>query len=145
HGTSPCDLATRRREDWLASVSRSHELLASISSSVIIVGFSAGATLALLFASKNPGLIKALVGVCPALNVQDRKISLAAAAHAITRLRSVFVEAAAALEYRRSHPEEPDTNYQSVPVSAMAELKALMGGTRDRLWDIDAPLVIMQS
>ena len=145
HGTSPADLATRRWEDWLESVRRSYEILEAISSGVIIVGFSAGGTLALLFASENPDKLKAVVGVCPALKVQDKKINLASAAHAMTRFSSIFLKGVSVFKYRPSYTGQPDTNYQSTPISALAELKALMNKARDKLPEIEKPLLLMQS
>lgn len=145
HGTSPCDLATRHWEDWLDSVRRSHEILAAISSCVIMVGFSAGANLALLFASENPRLLRAVAGVCPALKVRDKKITLASSAHAITRLTGAIIEGAKTLKYRRSHTTQPLTNYQSFPISALAELNTLMANARDNLPNVETPLLIVQS
>lgn len=145
HGTSPCDLATRHWEDWLDSVRRSYEILAAISPRVIVVGFSAGATLALLLASEKPDKLKAVALICPALKVQDKKINLASVAHAVTSFTSNFLKGAAAFKFRRSHTGQPDTNYQSIPLSALAELKALMAKARNKVPEIKTPLLIMQS
>jgi esterase/lipase len=144
HGTSPCDLATRSWENWLESVRRSHTILSAFSPGIIVVGFSVGATLALLHAADKPDNLKGVVGICTALKVRDRKIKYAPLAHAFSRFSGQFIKGRLAMHYRRSNTSQPATNYQSIPLSALAELVELKAVAKDRLKDIKAPLLFMQ-
>lgn len=54
HGTTPADLAARRRGEWLAAVEEGWEILARHCTRVYAVGISTGALLLLLAARRRP-------------------------------------------------------------------------------------------
>jgi esterase/lipase len=146
HGTSPCDLATRSWNDWLESVRHSYEILSAISTGVILVGFSVGGTLALLLAAMDkPDNLKGVAGICSALKVRDNKLKYAPLAHAFSRVSGHFRTGSLAMNYRLTNTGQPTTNYQSMPISALVELRKVMAIANDRLQDIEGPLLVVQS
>ena len=145
HGTSPYDLNNRSLEEWLDSVRRGHEILSAFAEEIIIVGFSAGGALALLFASEKPKNLKAIISVCAAMEVQDKGIHFAALMNTVNKLASIFPKIDGVMNYKRSDTVHIDTNYRSIPIRALKELKALMKETREKLTDVEMPILVIQS
>lgn len=145
HGTSPHDLNTRSWEDWLASVKRGFEILSAFASQVIIIGYSTGGSLALHFASEQPAKLKALVTVCSPMRVQDRGIHFAQAVTTLTPLARFVPKLASAMTFRPSYTAYSDTNYRSIPVRSLVQLKELIVASRARLKDVAVPVLVVHS
>lgn len=145
HGTSPYDLNNRNWEEWLDSVRRSHEILSAFADEIIIVGFSAGGALALLFASEKPKKLNAVISVCAALEIQDKGIHLAPYMNGINKLASYFPKVDGVMNYKTSSTTHGDTNYRSIPIRALTELKKMMKATRRKLSVIKVPVLVIQS
>ncbi|MDC1436963.1 alpha/beta fold hydrolase [Gammaproteobacteria bacterium] len=145
HGTSPYDLNNRSWEDWLDSLRRGHEILSTFAEEIIVVGFSAGGALALLFASERPKKLNAVISVCAAIEIQDKGIHFAPYMNGINKLASYFPKVDGVMNYKRSSTKHEDTNYRSIPIKALTELKQLMKVTRKKLSNIVAPVLVIQS
>ena len=145
HGTSPYDLNNRDWEEWLDSVRRGHEILSAFAEEIIIVGFSAGGALALLFASEKPEKLNAVISVCAAMEIQDKGIHLAPYMNSINKLASYFPKVDGVMNYKRSGTTHGDTNYRSIPIRALTELKQLMKVARRKLSSIEVPVLVIQS
>lgn len=145
HGTSPYDLNNRSWEEWLDSVRRGHEILSAFADEIIIVGFSAGGALALLFASEKPAKLNAVISVCAAMEIQDKGIHFAPHLNRINKLASYFSKVDGVMNYKRSSTTHGDTNYRSIPIRALTELKKLMKVSRKQLSKVNVPVLVIQS
>jgi len=145
HGTSPYDLNTRSWQDWYASVQRNFEILAALSTEVYLLGFSTGGTLGLLLASTQAPKLAAMASVCSAMKLQDKKLYFAPFLDRANRVVKVFPKVDGIMNYRKSNTENPDTNYQHMPISSLAELFSLTDKARKKLSSVNIPLLIVQS
>lgn len=145
HGTSPCDLETRHWEDWLDSVRRGMEILSAFATDIILIGNSTGGILGLHLAAEAPPKLKGVVTVCAPLRVRDLGIHLAGPLTRLAPLVRFAPSLSGSMTYRRSDTPYGDTNYRSMPVASLAELKALMKASRERLKDVTVPVLVVQS
>ena len=145
HGTSPYDLNTRSWEDWYASVKRNFEILSALSSGVFLLGFSTGGSLGLLLASEQPAALRGMASVCSAVKLQDKKLYFAPFLDRANRVAKVFPKVDGIMNYRKSNTQNPDTNYQHIPISALSELFALTDRVIKKLPRVKTPLLIVQS
>ncbi len=145
HGTSPYDLNNRSWEEWLDSVRRGHEILSAFAEEIIVVGFSAGGALALLFGSESPEKLNAVISVCAAMEIQDKGIHFAPYMNSINKHASYFPKVDGVMNYKRSTTTHGDTNYRSITIKALTELKKMMKAARKKLSTFDTPILIIQS
>lgn len=144
HGTAPEDLAASTRHDWIASVDEGYAMLANCCPRVVVGGFSTGAGLALDLAAR--GLeIAGVFAVCPPFALQDGSSRLVPAVDAWNKLLERVNVSTGRMEFVANHPENPDINYKRNPVRGVRELSRLMDGLEDRLAQIAAPTLVVQS
>lgn len=74
HGTSPDDLARTSWRDWIDSASTGLEELRRHSDTVVVIGLSMGALLALCVAHDHPDRVDGVVVLSTALQLRDRRI-----------------------------------------------------------------------
>ncbi len=144
HGTSPWDLEQRRWEDWLASVQRGYDILALHVKKVLVVGFSAGAALALIMASRKPNKLAGVASVAAPYYLQDKNVAFAPLLHGVNRLVARVSGSHGVAPFRSNDPAHPDINYRSIPVSAVHELLDMIGELRKSLSAVDVPVTIVQ-
>ena len=146
HGTSPKDLAIRQWEDWLESVERGYLILANTCDKVVLGGFSAGATLALLAASNNMyDNIGAVFAINPAMQLRKRTAKFAPAVMLWHNLADKLVNDESRHSFVPNKPENPHINYSKNPISGVRELIELIEVVSERLVDITMPVLIIQS
>jgi len=143
HGTSPCDLRERSWQEWLQSVRRGYRILAAMSESIAIVGFSTGGLLALQLAADQPDLLTATVAVTPALKFRSPVIQLVPLMHQANRLTR-WMSDEGMKEFVVNDSEHPETNYTHIPIRALYELRQLSHETEERLRDVHCPILILQ-
>ncbi len=143
HGTSPCDLRERSWREWLQSVWRGYRILAAMSESIAVVGFSTGALLALQLAADQPDLLTAVAAITPALKFRSPIIQLVPLMHQANRLTR-WVTDEGMKEFVENASEHPETNYTHIPIRALYELRLLIHETEQRLKDIHYPTLILQ-
>ena len=124
HGTRPGDILATTWEQWQQDVSFATEKLAEKTDRVFLSGHSAGGTMAVLEASRNPQ-VDALVLFAPAMAVDP------ASAYAIyvSTLGKLFPAAA----WFELEPEDAIYRYESFPYSAAAETWELINATQQSL------------
>jgi esterase/lipase len=144
HGTSPWDLRQRNWHDWADSVARGFDILKAFTQSVHIVGFSTGGLLALLHASDNPrARIKSVTSVSAPVHFHNKNMIFVPLLHHANNLVS-WVTSEGLVPFRPNEPENPEVNYQHIPIRALYQLQQLIDHlTEDRLV-IDANVHLFQ-
>jgi esterase/lipase len=144
HGTSPWDLRNRNWHDWAGSVARGYDILRAYSKSIHIVGFSTGGLLALNHAASNPGRkIRSVTSVNAPVHFKNRNMIFVPLVHHANRLVS-WVSSEGLMPFTPNEPENPDINYQHVPVRALYQLQQLIDHFAADKVKIDADVHIYQ-
>ncbi|HEX9235569.1 MAG TPA: alpha/beta fold hydrolase [Actinomycetota bacterium] len=136
HGTSPEDLAATSWEDWDGEAGQAVDELAARCSTVIAVGLSFGATLALHQAATRPDAIAGVV----AINgyIHDSRLLMAFAARAFMRTRK-----GTGRDIKKPGVEE--LNYERMPVSVLPGLGKYLRMVERELPDLRQPLLLFSS
>ena len=144
HGTAPEDLAIRTFKDWVASVDAGYAVVSNICRQVVVGGFSAGAGLALDLAARVSD-VKGVFAVCPPMRLQDFSSKFVPAVDVWNRLMKKVRFEGAKMEFVENRPENPHINYFRNPISGVLELERFMEKLEDKLKDIHAPALVVQS
>ncbi len=143
HGTSPDDLATKTRYDWIQSVDEGYAIVSSLCKEVVVGGFSTGAGLALDLATRVKG-IRAVFAVSPPLRLQDFSVRFLPAIGAWNRSMDLIRMESAKMVFIKNSPENPHINYFRNPVKGVRELGYLMAALERKLYQIKAPALVIQ-
>ncbi|MCH7880804.1 MAG: alpha/beta fold hydrolase [Proteobacteria bacterium] len=145
HGTSPWDLRSRNWQDWQASVARGFDIIKTYSQSVHIIGFSTGGLLALLHASVRPNTkIKSVTSVSAPIDFKNKNLKFVPLLHHANKLvRWVFSEGL--IPFRPNEPENPEVNYQHVPIRALYQLQLLIEHLMEKPININADVYLYQT
>ncbi len=145
HGTSPWDLKRCEWRDWLNSLRRNLRILSAFAERVVVVGFSAGGSLALYLASERDDRIAGVAAVCPALEFRNRTMVLVPLMHGLNKLASFLPGSDGVMPFTANNPEHPDINYRSIPVQALQHLRTLTDEMKHRLPAVKVPALIVQA
>ena len=144
HGTSPWDLRDRNWHEWADSVTRGFDILKAYTQSVHIVGFSTGGLLALLHASANPrARIKSVVSVSAPVHFQNKNMIFVPLLHHANKLVS-WVTSEGLVPFRPNDPENPEVNYQHIPIRALYQLQQLIDHLTEDSININANVHLFQ-
>ena len=143
HGTSPDDLATRTRKEWIESVDEGYAIVSNLCKKVVAGGFSTGAGLALDLGTRVNGLT-ALFAVSPPLRLQDFSVRFLPAVGFWNRSMDLFNIDSGKMEFVENRPENPHINYFRNPVSGVRELGLLMASVEKNLFRIKVPTLVIQ-
>ena len=143
HATSLEDMQRTRWRDWLASVEDGYNLLHSICSRVIVIGFSQGGVLALRFCAGTA--VDALVTISTPFDLPPNK-SLQAL-RPILRPLSIIVPTIAKgtggwVDESRAAER---VAYDAYPLRSIVELDGLLKDMRTHIKDVTAPLLSIHS
>jgi esterase/lipase len=111
---------------------------------VFLVGFSFGGGLALDCAARNRN-VAGVVAVCPPLRLQDFSSRFAPSLDIWNRLMAAVHYKKGQHEFLEITSEHPDINYHRLPVAGLAALEKFMSELEEKLPDITAPALIIQS
>ena len=138
HGSRPGDMLVSYQEDWQADVAFATRLVAEKAGKVYLSGHSAGATLAVLEATRNVD-VDALILFGPAMAVD----SASKYAGGISQIGKLFPAAA----WFEVEPEEGVYRYESFPFTAAAETWDLIQETQQSLLShpLDIPVMTVAS
>ncbi len=126
HGTSPWDLRSRGWHDWAESVAMGLEILGAFSQSIHIVGFSTGGLLALNHAANHPGKgIRSVTSVNAPVHFTNKKLVFIPLIHHTNRLVR-WMSSEGVMPFTPNEPENPEINYQHIPVRALYQLQQLI-------------------
>jgi esterase/lipase len=144
HGTSPWDLRSRNWHDWAASVERGYDILKAFSQSIHIVGFSTGGLLALNYAANHPKLkIRSVTSVCAPVHFKNRNMIFLPLVHHANRLVS-WVSSEGLVPFTPNEPENPEVNYQHIPVRALYQIQLLISHLTEDALIINANVYLYQ-
>lgn len=145
HGTSPWDLKRCEWRDWLASLERGLRILSAFAEKVVVVGFSAGGSLALHLVAGRNDRIAGVAAICAPLEFRERMMALVPLVAGLNKLASLLPGSEGVLPFTSNHPEHPDINYRSIPVQALGQLRAMTGELPRRLPAVTVPALIVQA
>ena len=144
HGTSPWDLRERNWHDWAESVTRGFDIARAFSHSVHIVGFSTGGLLALHHAATNPQLrLKSVTSVCAPVHFKNKNMVFVPLVHHANKLVS-WVNSEGIMPFTPNEPENPEVNYQHIPLRALYQLQRFIDHLREVKLKIDANVYLYQ-
>ena len=144
HGTTPEDLSTRTREDWIASVHQGYAVISSICDRVVVGGFSTGAALGLLLSANIPEICGVFV-VSPPRRLEDLSSIFSSAKDAWKRLVEAVRGGTTRKEFLDANPENPNVTYRRNPVAGIREVELLIETLDQKLPDIKVPAFIARS
>lgn len=144
HGTVPEDLLTRSWKEWYDAARRGYGIVKECSPTVIAAGFSMGAALALLNASRHPDDFRAVISVSAPLRMKGLGLRLSPVLYLVQRMSSALGMniVPPLLDHR---PENPDINYTRNPLKGLFELHAAVRAAKRKLKGIKAPLCALQA
>ena len=144
HGTSPWDLRDRNWHDWVDSVARGYDIARAFSQSVHIVGFSTGGLLALYHAATHPqAKIKTVTSVSAPIHFKNKNMVFVPLMHHANKLVS-WVNSEGIVPFTPNQPENPQVNYQHIPLRALYQLQRLIDHIRKDTLTINANTFIYQ-
>ena len=144
HGTSPWDLRERNWHEWAQSVDRGFDIAKAFSQSIHIVGFSTGGLLALHHAATNPQVrIKTVSSVCAPVHFKNKNMVFVPLVHHANRLVS-WVNSEGIVPFTPNEPENPEVNYQHIPVRALYQLQRFIDQLRANTLAINADVYLYQ-
>jgi len=144
HGTSPWDLRERNWHDWAESVTRGYNIAKAFSQSVHIVGFSTGGLLALHHAANNPQVrLKSVTSVCAPIFFRNKNMTFVPLVHHANKLVS-WVNSEGLVPFTPNQPENPQVNYQHIPIRALYQLQRFIDHLRDDRLTINADVYLYQ-
>jgi esterase/lipase len=145
HGTSPWDLRERRWQDWLASLERGYRIASGHAERVCLVGFSTGASLALLSAAGQPAGLAGVAAVSAPMKLRNKNLIFVPVLHGANKVTEWVSSLEGVMSFRPNEPEHPDINYRHIPVRALFELRRLIDKVAANLAEVTCPLTVLQS
>jgi carboxylesterase len=130
HGTSPEDLATRRWEEWLATLERGYDLLAARFARVYGAGLSTGSLLLLALARQRQ--LHGLVLLSPYLRMRHRLAPL------VNWLRYLHP-----YQHRSLAGDAARHYYARRPLAGIHQINRLLRTLSHRLGEITLPVLVM--
>lgn len=130
HGTTPEDLATRRWEEWLATVVAGYDRLAPHFPRIYVAGSSTGALLAALLADRRP--VAGMVLLSPYLRLRHRLAPLAGWLRYLKPYQTRTLSNATAAHY-----------YTRRPLAGVHQINRLLRYLPARLPAIQAPVLAL--
>jgi carboxylesterase len=135
HSTRMEDMDRAHFEDWLASVEDGYHLLRPNCRRIIVMGFSTGADLAVVFAAQTPvdGLV---MMAAPYALPHDPRLPFA---------RVLSLVYPRIWKHRDNQRPTEHISYPAYPTRAVAELNDLLAEMRRSLLSVTAPALLIQS
>ena len=145
HGTSPWDLRGRDWQDWLEPVRRGFRIMSAFADRICLVGFSTGGALALHLAAERPQGLAGVAAVCAPVKFRNRNLVFVPLLHGVNRMARWMPAVEGVMPFRENDSEHPDINYRHVPIRGLYELRALVDELKDRLPEVQCPVMLIQS
>ncbi len=144
HGTSPWDLRERNWHDWAASVERGFDILKAYTQAIHLVGFSTGGLLVLLQAARHPQIrLKSVTSISAPVHFRNRNMIFVPLLHHANRLVR-WMNDEGLVPFRPNAPENPEVNYQHIPIRALYQLQQLIDYLSENELTINADVYLFQ-
>ncbi len=145
HGTSPWDLRDRDWHEWAASVERGYDIVKAYSQRIHLVGFSTGGLLALNHAASHPNVrIKSVTSINAPVHFRNKNMVFVPLMHRANRLVS-WVTSEGLVPFTPNQPENPEVNYQHIPIRALYQLQKLIDNLTKDVVKINADVYLFQA
>ncbi len=145
HGTSPWDLHERKWSDWRDSIARGYRILSAFCERIVMIGFSTGGALSLLYAAQWPQHLYGVAAINTPIEFRNRKMAYVPLIHGLNKLANWLPMIDDVIPFRENNSEHPLINYRSVPIPALYEMRALIEELQNRLPKVQAPVLLIQS
>jgi len=144
HGTLSKEMRNCSVKGWLESVNRGYAVLSHYHKKLLVVGFSAGALLALIKSTANVDNISGVVAINPALSLKKKSVFFSSLLDSWNNLLSHFSLETGTLKWVDNLPENPDSNYDRIYISGLRQLLILQDECSAVLERVSLPLLIIQ-
>ncbi|MEM7170058.1 MAG: alpha/beta fold hydrolase [Pseudomonadota bacterium] len=144
HGTSPWDLRDQSWSDWLASLKRGYDVIASVCDTVAVVGFSTGGALALIHAADRPEKLAGVAAIAAPYKLRNKNLAFVPLVHRVNRLAEWVPSVEGVMPFRPNEPEHPEVNYRHIPVRGLYELRRVVEEMIRRLPEVGCPTALVQ-
>lgn len=143
HGTSPYDLDQTTWKKCIESIEQGYKVLSMQCEKIVVIGFSIGAIIALDLASQLRDNISSAVSISAPIEVEGMSsISLILSAQMEKLIRLIPGVKTKFIEWET---ESPETNYRSVPLQKLVDLKNYIEQVKERLKMISTPILVIQA
>ena len=143
HGTSPEDLSKMHWQDWHLSFLRGYAVIKACCEKIVLGGFSTGGTLALHVAASRENRISGVFAVNAPIQMKDIHAQHAGAVNICNAVLDFCKLGRHRIDYVDSMPENPDINYNRIPLNGLAQLDALMDNCWKSLPKIKSPTYLV--
>ena len=144
HGTSPWDLKTRTRHDWMNSVRRGYRILSAYVDEIVVIGFSMGGILSLILASEHPVKLTGVAAVSAPMVYRNTNMALVPLIHGLNKLTDWLPNGEGIMPFRENASEHPEINYRHIPVDSLYQLQSLTRNLEKHLPHIKVPTLVVQ-
>ncbi len=144
HGTHPSELETVTVKSWSESLKRGYAVLSHYHAQVLVGGFSGGALLALLKGACSVEHVAGIVVINPALKIRQKSSRFSPMLDRWNKALESLSLPQGTVKWVENKPENPDTNYQQIYISALRQLLELQEVCEDKLSAIRAPILVIQ-
>ncbi len=145
HGTSPWDLHQSQHEQWQQSVNAGFRVLELCVDKIIVVGFSTGGLLCLNLAAQHAEKLAALIAICTPTSFVNKQLMWVPLINRASRIMSAISGVEGVMAFRPGEPENPQVNYNQIPIQALHELSLLREKTLGCLNQVQCPALIIQA
>lgn len=144
HGTLSKEMRNCSVKGWLESVNRGYAVLSNYHQKMLMVGFSAGALLALIKSTANVDNIAGIIAINPALSLKQKSVFFSSLLDSWNNMLSSFSMETGTLKWVDNKPENPDSNYDRIYISGLRQLLILQDTCREHLQRVTLPLLVIQ-
>lgn len=145
HGTHPSSLEKTKVKKWNESLQRGYAVLTHYHDRVVVVGFSAGALLALLKGCADNDKLAGIIAINPALKLRQKSALLSPMLDRWNKALHNLSVRRGRLQWLDNHSENPDSNYDKIYISGLRQLVRLQKKCQARLAEVSSPLLIIQA
>lgn len=143
HGTSPYDLDQTPWKKCIESIKQGYKVLSIQCEKIVVIGFSIGAIITLDLASQLRDNISSAVSISAPIEAEGMSsISLILSAQMEKLIRLIPGVKTKFIEWET---ESPETNYRSVPLQKLVDLKNYIEQVKERLKMISTPILVIQA
>lgn len=144
HGTLSKEMRNCSVEQWVESVNRGFAVLSHYHEKVFVVGFSAGALLALIKSCNHENNITGVIAINPALSLKQKSVMFSPLLDSWNSMLGTLSVDMGTLQWVENHPEFLDSNYDRIYVAGLRQLLLLQDRCRACLSEVDVPLLIIE-
>ena len=144
HGTLSKEMNNYTLREWEESVNRGYAVLSHYHQQVFVVGFSAGALLALIKSCAEVDNIAGVVAINPALNLKQKPVIFSPLLDIWNKMLNSISVDTGTLKWVENESENPVGNYDRIYISGLRQLLILQDNCREILEKVNVPLLVIR-